>query len=142
MKNVFCASSFRQSIVSQDRLRTTAGKFLKSEAVVSRRVLGRGAYIPKTADQVLSEFFYGFPQGTFMVSYNWTHPELPRRVARDLLPERPPVHPNKCWLDLEQLVPGRARRLLNPFHNSARPADFVLGTSFSLESTLAPVQLP
>ena len=73
-----------------------AGEWLQSLAG------GRGAYVPMTATQLLSEIFYGFPTGTFMVSYNWGHPTLPRRIAQELLPEKPTMELNKCWLDIEQ----------------------------------------
>ena len=78
---------------------------MSEDSWLGRKVLlGRGAYIPFSAEQLLAEFFYGFPQGTFMCSYNWDHAALPRRIARDLLPEKP--RPRKCWLDVEQLIPG------------------------------------
>lgn len=67
---------------------------------------GRGSYVPMSDSEMLSNFFFGFPTGTFMVSYSWEHPELPRRMARSLLPEVAPRQPNKCWLDVEQLIPG------------------------------------
>ena len=67
---------------------------------------GHGAFLPRRPEKLLADMFYSFPVGSFMVSYNWQHAELPRRLAIDMLPEVPPKHPNKCWLDIERLVPG------------------------------------
>ena len=70
---------------------------------------GRGAFVPKSPPRLLSDFFHGFPSATFMASYCWSphgDSELPRRVAQELLPEVAPLLPNKCWLDVEQLIPG------------------------------------
>ena len=90
-----------------DAHRIVAGVFgIKPDSRIGRLIEGRGAYVPFGPTKLLSELFYGFPPGSFMVSYNWDHPDLPRRIAQDLLPERPPAHPNKCWIDVEQLIPG------------------------------------
>lgn len=70
---------------------------------------GRGAYIPKSPITVFSDLFHGFPPGTFMISYCWAprgDSELPRKVALEMLPEKLPSQPQKCWIDIEQLLPG------------------------------------
>lgn len=80
------------------------GRFL-----AALRPSGRGAYIPKSPARLMADFFAGWPTGTFMVSYCWAADvELPRRVAIHMLPEVPPAIPNKCWLDVENLLPGSA----------------------------------
>ena len=77
--------------------------------VEERLFKGRGAFVPKSPDRLLSDFFHGFPANTFFVSYCWAphgESELPRRVAQRYIPEQAPKTPNKAWLDVEQLIPG------------------------------------
>ena len=88
----------------RDALATCLG--LRALGGCNRRLLeplmlnGRGTSIPKSAPELFTAFFTGFPPNSVMVSYCWVEKELPRRVAQHFLPR------TLAWLDVDRLIPG------------------------------------